>query len=342
MLRAPEAGPGGSVTEAGPTKSGPTASASWRSLGCDIRLVVTDPAALPEARELLAADLAALDLAASRFRTDSEVAALHAAGGRRMPISPVLADCIAAALMAAELSGGDLDPTMGSELVELGYDRTFAELPASHEPASATSHRPALSVRQGPKWSDVELDMDNLTVRVPAGVLLDLGATAKARCADIAAARIAAACGCGVLVSLGGDIAMAGQAPVGGWVVQVQDATGDPAQSVPGSCRVALESGGLATSSTTARRWRRGGSVLHHILDPRTGQPAGGPWRTVTVAAPSALLANIASTTSIIRGRAARNWITELGLPARLVAADPTSPDVLLGGWPHEEDSCTA
>lgn len=120
--------------------------------------------------------------------------------------------------MAAELTRGDLDPTMGAELVGLGYDRPFTEVPASDEPATATPQHAAVSVRQAAKWSDVELDIDNRTLRVPAGVVLDLGATAKARCADLSAARIAAACGGGVLVSLGG-----GASP---WLGKLQPAAG--------------------------------------------------------------------------------------------------------------------
>lgn len=336
---------------ASPASTEPVAAA-WRAIGCDVRLLVTDPAALPTARRMLEADLDALDRAASRFRADSEVSALSRAGGEPMPISPVLADAIAAALIGARISEGDLDPTMGSDLAGLGYDRTFTSLAdagafvgigvpqPTGSPERAT---PPVAVRRAPTWADVELDQAAGTVRIPAGMVLDLGATAKARCADLAAARISAACDCGVLVSLGGDIAVAGPAPEGGWVIRVQDVTGDPEAPATGgpTCQIAITAGGLATSSTTARRWRRGGSVLHHILDPRTGRPAADVWRTVTVAAPSALLANIASTTSVIRGRAARSWLQGLGVQARLVAQAATnSPTeiVLVGGWPKSDE----
>jgi thiamine biosynthesis lipoprotein ApbE len=319
----------------------PAAAAAWTALGCDVRLLVTDPTTLGVAREMLVADLDALDRAASRFRPDSEVSALAAAGGRSSPISAVLADAVDVALAAAELTNGSLDPTMGAELAAAGYDRDFAEV----APATGGSGAPvSFRVRRGPSWQDVDLDAVAGTVRVPAGTVLDLGATAKARCADLAAQRITAACGCGVLVSLGGDIAVAGVPPVGGWVVRVQDVTGDPAQVPTGAptCLVAISTGGLATSSTAARRWRRGGSVLHHILDPGTGRPATEVWGTVTVAAPSCLEANVASTTAIVRGSGAIAWLTELGLPSRLVRAAPAGrvPDVrTLGGWPVDEVS---
>ena len=183
----------------------------------------------------------------------------------------------------------------------------------------------------GPRMESVIIA---LTVAyVPAGVRLDLGATAKAWAADQAAARLAAELGGGILVSLGGDISVAGQAPAGGWPVRVQDVTGDPGDPAPeSSVVVAVSDGGLATSSTTARRWRRGGAVLHHILDPRSGLPAPPVWRTVSVAAATALDANIASTAAIIRGLAAPAWLSGLGLAARLVTVGGAV--ITTGGWP--------
>ncbi|WP_462187166.1 FAD:protein FMN transferase [Frankia sp. CcWB2] len=131
----------------------------------------------------------------------------------------------------------------------------------------------------------------------------------------------------GVLVSLGGDVATAGNAPEGGWRIRVQDRPGEPA------CTVTLAAGSaVATSSTLGRRWRRGGRLLHHILDPRTCQPAPVVWRTATVAAASCLDANTASTAAIVRGSAAVGWPRRLGMPARLVAAD--SSIVTTAGWP--------
>ena len=77
----------------------------------------------------------------------------------------------------------------------------------------------------------------------------------------------------GVLVSLGGDIAVAGEPPPGGWSIQVSEDSGAPIAPMarrPSPSRL----GGIATSSTTVRRWTRGGVVLHHIIDPATGLPA--------------------------------------------------------------------
>ena len=120
-----------------------------------------------------------------------------------------------------------------------------------------------------PGWRSIKLDPVTRRLTVPPGVQLDLGATVKGWAADLSAARIAEKLGCGALVSLGGDTAVAGEPPDGGWRIRVQDVTGMPDQPVLGrSTVVAIRDGGLATSSTTARRWQRGGDVLHHILDP--------------------------------------------------------------------------
>jgi FAD:protein FMN transferase len=314
------------------------ASASWPAWGTGVRLVVTRPGALAAARRRLEQDLAAVDVACSRFRGDSEItglerAALTAAGpARPVRLSPLLAEAIAVALRAARLSGGDLDPTVGSAMIALGYDRDFPLVLADRTAAA----RPVnLTIRKAFSWRDLRFDDASRTLCLPRGVRLDLGATAKAWAADRSAARIAAEVGGGVLVGLGGDIAVAGPAPAGGWRVRVQDVSGNPEDPPPGPAAVvAIGTGGIATSSTAARRWRRGGDVLHHILDPRTGMPAARVWRTVSVAAPSCTVANMASTVAIIRGQAAPAWLASLGLPARLVTESGTIHT--LGGWPAE------
>jgi thiamine biosynthesis lipoprotein len=303
------------------------ASARWQALGTLVHLVVTDPRCLNEARQLLAADLDQVDVACSRFRADSEIRALRTGNGRPVLVSPLLAEAITVALRAARLTDGDVDPTVGAAMSAVGYDRDFERVPRIGPPVVVTT-------RTVPGWREVHLEGRSLTM--PAGVKLDLGATAKAWAADRSAARISSRLGCGVLVSLGGDIAVAGpETPEGGWRVRVQDVTGAP-EDPPGGpyALIAIRAGGLATSSTAARRWQRGGDVLHHILDPRTGRPAEPVWRTVSVAADSCADANAASTAAIIRGRDALGWLAKLGLPARLV--DATGVVFTVAGWPDE------
>ena len=224
------------------------ASASWRALGTGVQLVVTDAHQLAAARAMLVADLAAVDLACSRFRPDSELVSLDRADGP-VTVSPLLAEAIGVALRAAELTGGDVDPTVGAAMNAVGYDRDFA-LVAPDGPALR------LTVRAVPGWRQVEFDERSRRLRLPAGVRLDLGATAKAWAADRAAARISAGLGCGVLVSLGGDIAVGGQPPESGWLIRVQDISGPPDQPPIGPATVVAArrgaGGGAAMCSTTS------------------------------------------------------------------------------------------
>jgi thiamine biosynthesis lipoprotein ApbE len=312
-----------------------TAAAEWKAIGCAIRLVVTEPDDLPAARRIVASEIDLIDRACSRFRADSELSRMTAAGGRPVRISQVLAEAVTAALDAAAATDGDVDPALGAELVAAGYDQDFAELDRDTDRRPLEVDRDVIRVvRRQAAWRHVELDDAAMTLRLPAGVVLDLGATAKALAADRTARRLTAELdGRGVLVSLGGDIAVGGESPAAGWSVRVQDVTG-PVGSMPTgpSQVIALTGGGLATSSTAARRWVRGGQLMHHILDPRTGVPVASDWRTVTVAAPTCLEANVASTAAIVRGVAALGWFASRGLAARLV--DTADTVTTVGGWP--------
>ena len=285
-------------------------------------LVVVEAPAVDEAERLLAAELDAIDRTCSRFRPDSELMRANDAAGRPTQISALFAEAVDVALRAAEQTDGAVDPTVAPALVALGYDRDFA---AMH--ADATH-----DVRGIPAagWRSVTLDAQHRVLRMSPACRLDLGATAKALAADRAARAIAAATGSPTLVDLGGDVATAGPAPSGGWVVRVTDdhRAGPDADGQ----RVAVLGGGLATSSTTVRRWRRAGRDVHHIVDPRTGEPAQAVWRTVSVAAASCVDANTASTAAVVRGASAPRWLESLGLPARLV--DPEGAVVTVGDWP--------
>jgi FAD:protein FMN transferase len=129
---------------------------------------------------------------------------------------------------------------------------------------------------------------------------------------------------------------VAGSPPDGGWRIRVQDMTGLPEETPDGPSQVvAIRDGGLATSSTAARRWHHGGDLLHHILDPRTGLPAAPVWRTVSVAAATCADANTAATAAIIRGDRALAWLARLELPARLVTQDGNVRTV--ADWPANQ-----
>lgn len=302
------------------------AVAEWRALGTGVRLVVHegDPGVARAAAEAVLADV---DRAYSRFRPDSELMAVNAARGRTTRISSLLERAIAGSLDAAGRTGGALDPTVGRALRVIGYDADFDLIAA----ASRTIELRAIPV---PGWSTVRLDLAAHTVRVPAGVELDLGSTGKGLAADLAvqAALAATAAGAGVLLGLGGDVATAGRPPAGGWRVLATDDSATPPDA-DGEV-IAIEHGAVATSSTTVRRWTVGeGVTAHHIVDPRTGLPAETPWRTASVVAGTCEEANAASTAAIVLGDAAPGWLAAAGLPARLVATDGRI--VRVAGWPE-------
>jgi thiamine biosynthesis lipoprotein len=292
---------------------------------------VSDPSALAPARAAVELVLDEIDLACSRFRRDSELMAVNAAAGRAVLVSPLMLDAVEAALRAAELTDGDVDPTVGGAVIALGYDRDYELIAAGGAAAPAAPRVRASSV---PGWRSVQVNRLAGTVRVSRGVTLDLGATAKALAADRAAASAREATGAGVLVSVGGDIATAGGAPAGGWRIRVTD-DHRAEDTAPGQS-ITLWGGGLATSSTTTRRWRTESGAAHHLVDPATGRPADGPWRTVSVTAATCLDANIASTAAIIRGERAAHWLESLGLPSRLVSVEGGVRH--LAGWPSDGD----
>jgi thiamine biosynthesis lipoprotein len=322
------------------TPAAAAATAHWEVLGTSVVLRVLDPLWLPRTSVILTRELDALDRACSRFRPDSDLCRVNArAGGRPVPVAPLLTEALLVALRAAEVTDGDVDPTVGAALVLAGYDRDWQLLepaPGDHAESSLEYDPwpvpPVVSVWLRSGYTTVELDTVLHTVRVPRGVVLDVGATAKAWAADRAAHAIHAVCGCGVLVSLGGDLATAGAAPAGGWRVHVTD-DHRAGHLAPGQT-VTIDSGGLATSSTTVRRWRHAGATAHHLIDPATGSPVRGPWRTVSVAAATCVDANTAATAALVRQAHAPAWLDQLGLPARLVAHDGAV--LRLGNWPED------
>jgi len=309
---------------------------TFRALGTVVSVLVTEPGQRDAADAILRAELAAADAACSRFRDDSELSRLNRAGGREIAISRYLADALATALAAAQATDGDVDPTCGRSLIAIGYDRDFDELRRDVTPRSPAG---PLRVTGAPVagWWLVELDRRRCTARVPRGVLLDLGATAKALAADRAAVRIAEALGCGALVNLGGDIRVAGPPPEGGWRIGIADdlAPEDVPEVAALAQTVVITDGGLATSSPKVRSWRRGAASYHHIIAPETGLPAQTCWRTASVAAASCVDANVASTAAVIRDSRAPGWLDALHLPARLVRHDGTV--VIVANWPAED-----
>ncbi|MEA9984988.1 FAD:protein FMN transferase [Subtercola sp. RTI3] len=336
-----------------------TAAREWSVWSTTARVVVTDALAIDRASELVADVLGEVGRACNRFSPDSELVRLQPRLAEGAEVSDLLALLVRTALGAARFTDGAVDPTLGAVLARLGYDRDIGELRAPRAGVgelsdlrgaagaspvvtlstsilgwrrvtlTAVPARPDAVPCEAPPRDRPLRSARRHLLTVPADLTLDLGATAKALAADLAAARVFAELGCGVLVSLGGDIATAGAAPDGGWQITVCDLPGDP------SCVITLAAGqALATSSTQKRRWVSNGRALHHILDPAQGLPAAPIWKTVTVAAASCVEANSLSTASIVRGRSAIAWLARRNTAARLVTAETRV--LSLGGWPDE------
>jgi thiamine biosynthesis lipoprotein len=298
------------------------------SIGTTAVVAVTDTGRADEALALLADDLDALDRACSRFRADSELRRLEERGrGRPVVVSPLLFEVIDVACRVAVQTAGIVDPTIGSSLIELGYDRDFDELPSA-APGRAFEPRPA------PGWWKIVLDPAAGTVAVPEGVHVDLGATAKAFAADRAARRLASTLGCGALVNLGGDVAVAGSPPRHGWPIGI--APECRTEAARADQVVTISGGGLATSGTTARTWIRNGRRVHHIVDPWTGEAAEAVWSFVSVVAPTCVEANAWSTAAVVWGHDAVGHLDARGVPARLV--DAAGSVTTCGSWPGGPD----
>ncbi|TJY70445.1 hypothetical protein E4J89_07045 [Arthrobacter sp. CAU 1506] len=316
-----------------PAPSGPaTFRSDWSVWGVEASVVVCESGVVGAAEEIVRAVTASVDEACSRFRSDSELARLQPRLAAGAAVSPLLGSLVKSALAAAQWTDGDVDPTLGKDLEALGYDRDIGEIhiwPAgtSNQGADPEPVKP-LRKRNVSGWSRITLQNGILTV--PDDVRLDLGATAKAVAADRASSQIFADLGTGALVSLGGDLTAAGPAPEGGWQILVQDMPADPAQqvSLPTGC-------GMATSSTQKRRWQQSGTSVHHILDPRFGLPAEAVWRSVTVAAPSCLVANAFSTAAVVRGLGAVGWFHRRGISGRFV--DSHGRTTTTGDWPSDQ-----
>ncbi|HEV3268189.1 MAG TPA: FAD:protein FMN transferase [Acidimicrobiales bacterium] len=258
----------------------------------------------------------------NRFRDDSEISRVNARAGEVVAISPTLELALGAALVAREATDGLCDPSILPALLALGYDVDYDELKFRGGTVLAAPVR-------GAGVDAFTLDRSNHTVTISPDCRLDLGASAKALAADLIADDVAPTGG--VVVEIGGDVAVRGRGPEGPWVIGLSDSL-ELSGKEP---RVAINDGGIATSSTTTRTWRAGGQLVNHIVDPRTGSFAVGPYATATVSASSCLLANAFATASLLWGEDAAYHVAQAGWSGRFVRTDGSVEFV--GGWPVDE-----
>jgi thiamine biosynthesis lipoprotein len=304
-----------------------TTERSFRALGTMATVVVTLPSHADEAERILRAEVDAVDRACSRFRPDSELAWFHACAGRAVEVSPLLFEALDVAYSVAERTRGAVDPTVGRAVDALGYDRDFEQIQS--RPLQVSDLGPA------PGFRHLHLDHTKRTARIPQGVRLDLGSSAKALLADRAAARVAEALGSGALISIGGDVAVAGEPPAEGWAIGIAvDSAAGPADV---DQVVAIQRGGLASSSTEVRTWQMGTAFLHHIVDPATGRSSNPYWRLVSAAGASCVDANALSTAAVVWGDQALERLRPFGQAVRLLRHD--GEIFTLGGWPDAEQT---
>lgn len=237
-----------------------------------------------------AAEVAALFATAearfSRFHPDSELAQLNRATAP-FAASPAMMAALARARAYVELTGGRFDPTVGGAMIAAGYDRGFA--PGALDRAAPAAAAPAA------RFADVTIDLERGVVAKPAHVQLDLGGMIKGATADLAARHLPPI----AALDAGGDAVLRGAGPEGdGWYVDVEDPA-DPSRVV---VTLVVHDRAVATSAANRRRWRRGDTWAHHLIDPATGAPATTDLAQVTIVAPSAERAEILAKAVFIAG----------------------------------------
>ncbi len=261
----------------------------FRAMGC-LMLALIDSATedATEALSLVPTWFEEWEQALSRFRDNSELNALNRADGKPFRASETLWQVLQASLQAAQASDGLVVPTLLDAVQAAGYDRSFDSLAKSmQQPA----HNAPIA-----DWHSIELDEKNRTIRLPRGMHLDFGGIAKGWAADLAKARLASIAP--ALVDAGGDIAISARANNEEWPIGIAD----PFQPESDLELLMVERGGVATSGRDYRRWQRNGKWQHHIINPRTGEPADTDVLSATIVAPTTQQAEVAAKAALILG----------------------------------------
>jgi thiamine biosynthesis lipoprotein len=236
----------------------------------------------------------------SRFLPVSELSALNRSGGDWIQVSDDLLDLLQLSMKYYTETNGIFDPTILPDLKRIGYDRSIDEIRAHG--ASIPAYRANRTAR--PAFPEIKLDLLNHRVSLPRGMEIDLGGIAKSWIVERAAQLLhqyVNVCG----VSAGGDILFIGQ-PLDGmdWDVYLED----PRSPMKTLAQLHIPSGGVATSSIMKRTWSQAEKIRHHLIDPRTGEPAEADWLSITVIAPEVITAEVYAKAILIAG--------EKGLPS--------------------------
>lgn len=317
------------------------AGATFRAMGTSVQ-VLAPGERLDEVLEMVRALFEEWEAALSRFRPESELSRLNARAGAAVGASPLLLRVLRAALDAARATDGMYDPTLGAQMVRMGYDRSFELIEAEHArtvgsvEATEENRRASGSAaggepdgEPGGAWRAIGLDERAGTVTLPAGAALDFGGIAKGMAVDAAVAALAGRGVSAALVNAGGDLAVLGVPPgARQWSLAVPGRDGW--WSIP------LVRGALATSGVARRHWMQDGAARHHLLDPRTGEPARSGLWSATVAAGTCAQAEVAAKVAFLLGRHEGGaFLRRLGLAGLLVGAEGFWSAE--GGWPALE-----
>lgn len=285
-----------------------------RGMGSRWRAVLGDGP--PGLDRWVSGELARLESCWTRFDASSELrVAEQLAVGRWAPVSRTLAIALDRALRLADATAGAFDPTVGSCLLAIGYDRTFTAV-------DRDSPRP-VHPRASPGVGDLELDLDGPALRLRRGTRLDLGGIGKGLAADLVVEGALDRGARSACVGVGGDVRVGGRAPAGGWEIQLADPGGGPQRTV------AITTGALVTSTTAIRNWWRAGRRLHHIVDPGSGVPANTGVQAVIASAAETWWAEGIAKAALINGRdAGTRLMTACGVAGWIVADDGSWTDV--------------
>jgi FAD:protein FMN transferase len=281
----------------------------FRSMAVSVECLVAADDGVDDAFAAVEEEFRRLEQIFSRFRPDSELSLLNAAGFARC--GDELIEVVELALRAREQTRGRFDPTVHDALVAAGYDRTFADVaPDADGPEPVAV----------PAGGSVEVHADERTIRLGPGVRLDLGGIVKGYAAERACELLQAHGPC--LVNAAGDVAVRGVPPEGVWPIGLET----PA----GPITLGLGRGGVATSGRDYRRWTRNGRERHHLIDPFTGTPSASDLVCVTAVGATAIEAEVRAKALFLVGSAAAvEEADRYGIPCLLVTEDER---VLRGG----------
>ena len=256
----------------------------FRAMASDITVRVIDPVRDPsEALAQVEATFRDIERACTRFDDSSDLMRANAQPGEWTSVDPHCFAAIELANAAYERTGGAFDPRVFRTLHALGYDRSLNF--SAGDVTTAAAALPESWTRQ--PWRP---DFDHAGSRVRMGVdPLDLGGIGKGY-AVRRGIELLAGLGRAALVEAGGDLATYGDGPereageARGWRASVEDPrrAGTDAPNAPIAV-LNVTDAAVATSSIKVRRWRAGDRDVHHLIDPRTGEPAASGLLSVTV-----------------------------------------------------------